>query len=84
MIHPQNSDLSTSSNEGRQEAESIKSVWSKMAPAPSDPVFGLIHLFLDDQSPTKVLLGVGAYRDDDGKPVILDVVKKAEKRLHET
>jgi aspartate aminotransferase len=28
-------------------------------------------------------LGVGAYRDDEGKPVILECVKKAEKILLE-
>jgi hypothetical protein len=42
----------------------IESVWSRLEPAPSDPVFGLIHHFIDDKSPVKVLLGVGAYRDD--------------------
>lgn len=67
------------SQEGSQEP--VESVWNKLEPAPSDPVFGLIHHFLDDQSPKKVLLGVGAYRDDEGKPVVLDCVKKAEAML---
>lgn len=42
----------------------VESVWSRLEPAPSDPVFGLIHHFIDDPNPNKVLLGVGAYRDD--------------------
>jgi aspartate aminotransferase len=33
---------------------------------------------LADNSPKKILLGMGAYRDNDGKPFILDCVKKAE------
>jgi len=53
-------------------------VWKDLTPAKSDPVFGLIHFYLKDENPKKVLLGVGAYRGDDGKPLILDTVKKAE------
>jgi hypothetical protein len=53
-------------------------IWSFLQAAPSDPVFGLIHFFLSDQCPSKVLLGVGAYRDEDGKPYVLNCVKKAE------
>jgi aspartate aminotransferase len=52
-----------------------------MTPAIPDPVFGLIHFFLADPNPKKVLLGVGAYRDDNGKPVVLNCVKKAEQML---
>ena len=54
-----------------------------MTRAPLDPVFGLIHGFLDDQNEKKVLLGVGAYRDDDGKPVVMECVKQAERNLLE-
>jgi|TARA_B110000285_G_C14565404_1_gene355402 hypothetical protein len=56
----------------------VESVWARLEPAPSDPVFGLIHTFIDDKNPKKVLLGVGAYRDDQGQPVVLECVKKAE------
>ena len=83
MLSDQKHDSTTSSNDGSDDQQ-VPSLWGKLTPAPSDPVFGLIHFFLKDPSPKKVLLGVGAYRDDDGKPVILDVVKKAEKRLFET
>lgn len=34
-------------------------------------------------SASKVNLGVGAYRDDNGKPVVLNSVKKAEQRIME-
>lgn len=61
----------------------VESVWANLEPAPADPVFGLIHNFIDDTNPKKVLLGVGAYRDDNGKPVVLECVKKAEAKLLE-
>jgi aspartate aminotransferase len=40
--------------------------------------------FLEDPSPKKLNLGVGAYRDDDGKPVILESVRKAQKKIFDT
>eukprot|EP00191_Tetraselmis_sp_GSL018_P009947 CAMPEP_0177616976 /NCGR_PEP_ID=MMETSP0419_2-20121207/24557_1 /TAXON_ID=582737 /ORGANISM="Tetraselmis sp., Strain GSL018" /LENGTH=303 /DNA_ID=CAMNT_0019115299 /DNA_START=148 /DNA_END=1058 /DNA_ORIENTATION=+ len=46
--------------------------------APKDPILGVTEKFLLDQNPEKMNLGVGAYRDDDGKPVVLDCVRKAE------
>ena len=35
--------------------------------------------FNKDTDPRKVSLGVGAYRGDDGKPFVLESVRKAEK-----
>jgi len=46
---------------------------------PPDPVLGVGEAFKKDTDPRKVNLSVGAYRDDDGKPVILNSVKKAIK-----
>lgn len=43
--------------------------------APEDPLFGLMAAYRADTSETKVDLGIGAYRDDTGKPWILPVVK---------
>lgn len=34
-----------------------------------------------DKNPDKINLGVGAYRDDDGKPVVLPSVREAERRV---
>ena len=45
--------------------------------APEDPLFGLMAAYRKDESPDKVDLGIGAYRDDNAKPWILPVVKKA-------
>ncbi|CAL0328921.1 unnamed protein product [Lupinus luteus] len=49
--------------------------------APKDPILGVTEAFLADQSPNKVNVGVGAYRDDNGKPVVLQCVREAEKRI---
>ncbi|KAJ8604164.1 hypothetical protein CTAYLR_008577 [Chrysophaeum taylorii] len=57
------------------------SSWTGVELAPADPIIGLTQAFKDDPAATKVLLGVGAYRDGDGKPVVLPSVKKAEERV---
>lgn len=46
--------------------------------APPDPIFHLTASYVKDSDPSKINLGVGAYRDDSGKPWVLPVVKKAE------
>ena len=44
--------------------------------APADPILGVSEAFKADKSPDKLNLGVGAYRTEDLKPYVLDVVKK--------
>lgn len=51
--------------------------------APPDAIFNLTAQYKADQDPKALNLGVGAYRDADGKPWVLPVVKKAEKILLE-
>ncbi|KAJ4291617.1 Aspartate aminotransferase, cytoplasmic [Kalmusia sp. IMI 367209] len=46
--------------------------------APEDPLFGLMAAFRRDTDQNKVDLGIGAYRDDNAKPWVLPVVKKAD------
>jgi len=46
--------------------------------APEDPLFGLARAFKADTSPQKIDLGIGAYRDENAKPWVLPVVKKAD------
>ncbi|CAK4076728.1 unnamed protein product [Aphanomyces euteiches] len=48
---------------------------------PADPILGLTEKFNKDTDPRKVSLGVGAYRDDNGKPYVLPSVREAEERL---
>jgi len=57
-----------------------QTIWKDLEGAPPDPVFGLIHGFLANEHPKKVLLGVGIYKGEDGKPYILEAVKKAERK----
>ncbi|KAK2626678.1 hypothetical protein QTJ16_003853 [Diplocarpon rosae] len=49
--------------------------------APEDPLFGLMAAYRADTFDKKVDLGIGAYRDDDAKPWVLPVVKKADELL---
>jgi aspartate aminotransferase len=46
--------------------------------APIDPILGTTQLFNADTDKRKINLGVGAYRDQDGKPYVLDVIREAE------
>lgn len=44
--------------------------------APVDPILSMTQRFKDDKDPSKVDLGVGAYRDDNGKPFVLRAVRE--------
>ena len=46
--------------------------------APADPILGLTAGFKADKNPKKVNLGVGAYRDNNGKPYVFPIVRKVE------
>ncbi|KAL0947026.1 hypothetical protein HGRIS_013169 [Hohenbuehelia grisea] len=59
------------------EAES----WQGVPLAPPDSIFKLTATYKADTFPNKVNLGVGAYRDDNNKPWVLPVIKKATKIL---
>ncbi|MBN1516051.1 aspartate/tyrosine/aromatic aminotransferase [Candidatus Sumerlaeota bacterium] len=49
--------------------------------APADPILGLTEAFKQDPNPKKVNLGVGVYKDANGKTPVLNSVKKAEERI---
>lgn len=55
--------------------------WSGVEMGPPDPILGVTEAFKRDTNPKKINLGVGAYRDDNGKPFVLPCVKEAESRL---
>jgi len=57
------------------------SSWANVTEGPPDPILGLSQAFQADPHPSKVNLGVGAYRDDNGKPVVLNCVRAAEASL---
>ena len=52
--------------------------WADFAMAPPDPILGLTEAFKADSFEKKVIVGVGAYRGDDGKPYVLPCVREAE------
>ncbi|KAG1658732.1 hypothetical protein FOA52_002747 [Chlamydomonas sp. UWO 241] len=48
---------------------------------PADPILGVSEAFRASTSSDKLNLGVGAYRTDELKPMVLNVVRKAEKKI---
>ena len=48
--------------------------WSKVEMGPPDAILGITEAFKKDNNPKKINLGVGAYRDDNGKPFVLPSV----------
>lgn len=57
------------------------SVFANVVQAPEDPILGVTVAYNKDPSPVKVNLGVGAYRTEEGKPLVLNVVRRAEQLL---
>ncbi|KAF7793108.1 hypothetical protein EIP86_004216 [Pleurotus ostreatoroseus] len=55
--------------------------WNEVPLAPPDAIFKLTAAYKEDAFPQKINLGVGAYRDDNNKPWVLPVVKKATEIL---
>jgi len=50
---------------------------------PPDAIFFTKQRYKEDPDKRKVNLGIGAYRDDNGKPMVLKIVRKVEKELAE-
>jgi aspartate/tyrosine/aromatic aminotransferase len=49
--------------------------------APPDPILGLTEAFKKETNPRKINLGVGVYKDEQGRTPVLPSVKSAEERL---
>ncbi|XP_011504531.1 PREDICTED: aspartate aminotransferase, mitochondrial [Ceratosolen solmsi marchali] len=56
--------------------------WSNVEMGPPDAILGVTESFKRDTNPKKINLGVGAYRDDNGKPFVLPSVLKAQENLY--
>lgn len=54
------------------------SVWDNVPQAPPDPILSIGEAFKADSDPRRLNLGVGAYRTEEGKPLVLNSVRKAE------
>merc|ERR1712025_160666 len=59
-------------------ASRASSWWSNVEMGPPDAILGITEAFKRDTDPNKMNLGVGAYRDDAGKPYVLPSVRQAE------
>jgi aspartate/tyrosine/aromatic aminotransferase len=57
--------------------------WGEVPAAPLDPILGMSQRFQADTDARKVNVSIGAYRTDEGKPLVLSCVKKAEALLLE-
>jgi len=51
---------------------------------PPDAILGVSEAFKRCEAPEKMNLGVGAYRDDSGKPFVLPSVREAERQILES
>ncbi|PHU20267.1 Aspartate aminotransferase, cytoplasmic [Capsicum chinense] len=66
-------------------ADSSNSGFAHVVRAPKDPILWVTVANNKNTSLLKVNLGVGAYRTKDGKPFVLNVVRRAEQMLvHDT
>ena len=60
---------------------SPQSVFAHVPQGKPDPILSLAAKFAADPSPVKVNLGVGAYRDETGKPWVLPAVRRADEQM---
>ena len=56
-------------------------MFESITPAPPDAILGLTEAFKNDPNPQKINLGVGIYKDGQGKTPVLRSVKQAENRV---
>lgn len=57
------------------------STWANVPQGPPDAILGITEAFKADSFEKKINLGVGAYRDDKGKPYVLPSVRTAEQKV---
>ncbi|MBN9073580.1 MAG: aspartate/tyrosine/aromatic aminotransferase [Rhizobiales bacterium] len=58
-------------------------MFETLQPAAPDKILALIGLFRDDPRPGKIDLGVGVYKDPEGRTPIMRAVRAAEQRLYD-
>jgi len=77
--------IATPSMRAAVRASSMRSMssWNEVPQAALDPILGVSQKFQADTDPRKVNVSIGAYRTDEGKPLVLSCVKKAEKLILE-
>lgn len=67
--------------QARRLVSTLNSPWKAVTAVPPDPILGLVQQYKDDPNPRAVNLAQGAYRDDEGKPFVLEAVVEAERRI---
>jgi len=76
--------ISPATNEAKEEVSAVSSSkFAHVEALPPDAIFFTKARYKADTDPRKINLGIGAYRTNEGKPYVLEVVKKAEKALLE-
>lgn len=65
---------------GLRAASSVPN-WSHVPQAPADPILGVAAAYRVEKRKDKVNLSIGAYRDEIGRPYVLQCVREAEARL---
>jgi aspartate aminotransferase len=58
-------------------------MFEQLQPLPTDPILGLTRAYQEDSNPSKVDLGVGVYKDEQGNTPVLQSVRKALEVLHQ-
>jgi len=68
---------------GHESHRIMANKWDAVEMAPADPILGVAVAYRADPLPPsqKVNLGIGAYRDSDGNPLVLKCVREAEKKI---
>jgi len=59
----------------------LDDIFGHLTLAPLDPILGTTIKWRADKSDLKMNLGVGAYRSEEEKPVVFEIVKQVEKEL---
>ncbi|KAK9826756.1 hypothetical protein WJX81_006018 [Elliptochloris bilobata] len=56
-------------------------LFSHVEQGPPDPILGIAEAYKKSTNPKKLNLGVGAYRTEEGKPLVLEAVRRAEQAV---
>nr|XP_061799095.1 aspartate aminotransferase-like [Nerophis lumbriciformis] len=56
-------------------------MFDRVALAPPDAILGLVEAFQADPRPDKINLGIGVYRDGDGRTPVFGAIAEAERQL---
>ncbi|GMH36982.1 hypothetical protein BSKO_04855 [Bryopsis sp. KO-2023] len=60
------------------------SFWANVSQVPEDELFTITGKYINDPHPHKLNVGIGAYRTEEGKAHVLDVVRKVEEIFADT